>query len=300
MLEKDQAIREEQLKAREGRVARDEATWTEREAKANADLAKRQKKAQDEADNKVKLAREELSAGYKAKLAKQEERFVTKRQELQDRIESLEKEVQRMAPLLQSAQEAQACAETKATTLEQDLSELRRQVGPAADLAEQARDKASHVRAMSRQRQLMFESLVRRVRAVADDLRFEVPDFDARGGDDGAAYNLFFEQFLGKIEEIAKEFDARVVEESRDLLVIATCRIFSNLKRLHPSIDLEDVTGHVDASFRTPAMQKAAEAYAKKFDQAVVNKDDGDDEEDAEEEEGRAAAGEGSSRGAQA
>ena len=90
------------------------------------------------------------------------------------------------------------------------------------------------------------------------------------------------------------------MEESRDLLVTATCRIFSNLKRLHPSIDLEAVTGPVDASFRTPAMQKTAEAYAKKFDQAVVDEDDDDGEEDAEEEEERAAAGGGSSRGAQA
>ena len=115
MLEKDQAIREEQLKAREGKVARDEATYSERMKKANADLAKKQKKAEDAADAKVKLAREELSAEYRAKLAKNEERFMTKRQELQDRIDSLEKEVQKMAPLLQSAQEAQACAETKVT-----------------------------------------------------------------------------------------------------------------------------------------------------------------------------------------
>ena len=101
----------------------------------------------------------------------------------------------------------------------------------------------------------MFESLVRRGRGIASDLRFEVPDFVAGGGDDGAAYTFFFEQFLGKLEETAKEFDARVVEESRDLLVIATCRIFSNLKRLHPSIDFEAVTGPVDPSFRTNAVQ---------------------------------------------
>ena len=156
----------------------------------------------------------------------------------------------RLAPLLESAREAQALAETRVTTLEEDLSDLRRQVEPAANLAEEARDNASHRRSMARQRRLMFESLVRRVRAIASDLRFELPDFNARGGDDSAAYNLFFEQFLGKIEEVAKEFDARVVEESRDLLVIATCRIFSNLKRLHTSIDFEAVTGSVDPSFQ--------------------------------------------------
>ena len=205
-----------------------------------------------------------------------------------------------MAPLLQSAQEAQACAETKATALEGDLLELQQQVGPVANLVEQARDNASHGRAMARQRQRMFECLVRRVRAIADDFRFEVPDFDSRGGDDSAAYNLFFEQFLGEIEKIAKEFDARIVEESRDLLVVATTRIFCNLKRLDASIDLAAVTGPVDPSFRTKAMQEAAEAYAKKFEQAVIFEGDGGSEEDAEEEEGHTAGGASTSGDAQA
>ena len=43
---------------------------------------------------------------------------------------------------------------------------------------------------------------------------------------------FFFELFLTKLEETAKSFDERVVEESRDLLVLATCRIFANLARL--------------------------------------------------------------------
>ena len=70
--------------------------------------------------------------------------------------------------------------------------------------------------------------------------------------------------------------------------------------RLHPSIDLEAVIGSFDLSVRTPAMQKAAEAYAKRFYQAVVFEDDDGGEEDAEEEEGRAAVGESTSGGAQA
>ena len=155
--------------------------------------------------------------------------------------------------------EAQGRAEARVTALEKDLNDLQQQVGPVVDLVEEARSNANHGRTMMRQCQLMLQDLVQRVRSVGDDLRIEVPNFVAGGGDEEAAYTFFFEQFLGKLEETAKEFDARVVEESRDLLVIATCRIFSNLKRLHPSIDLEAVTGPVDASFCTPAMQKAAE-----------------------------------------
>ena len=102
-----------------------------------------------------------------------------------------------------------------------------------------------------------------------------------------------FEQFLGGVEEVAKSFDERVVEESRDLLVIATSRIFSNLVRRQPLVDLEALTARVDIS---DGARKAAEAYANKFNQAVVDVVD-DGEEGAEEEE-RAAVGEGSSEGA--
>ena len=79
------------------------------------------------------------------------------------------------------------------------------------------------------------------------------------------------------------------MEESRDLLVTATSRVFSNLARLQPSLDLEAVTAPVNITDRA---WEAAETYAKKFDQVEVDEDEGDDEEGAEEE-GRAADGEG-------
>ena len=163
-------------------------------------------------------------------------------------------------------------------------------------LVEEARSNAAHGRTMSRQRQFMLQSLVQRARAIGDNLRIEVPNFAAGGSDDEAAYTFFFEQFLGGVEEVAKSFDERVVEESRDLLVIVTSRIFSNLTKLQPSLDLEAVTPRVDIIDRA---RKATEAYANKFNQAMVDADDDDGEEDAEEEE-RAAAGGRSSRGAQA
>ena len=147
---------------------------------------------------------------------------------------------------------------------------------------------------MTCQRQLILQSLVARAHAIGDDLRIEVPPFSA-GSDDEAAYTFFFEQFLGQLEETAKGFDKRVVEESRDLLVTATSRIFSNLARLPPSLDFEDAT--VPANVTSRAWE-AAEAYAKKFDQVEVDEGEGDDEEGAEE--GRAADGGGTSGGPQA
>ena len=104
------------------------------------------------------------------------------------------------------------------------------------------------------------------------------------------------EEFLGKLEGVAKDFDKRVVEESRDLLVVATSRIFSNLARLHPALDFEDVTASATVTSRA---WDAATEYTKKFDQVEVNEDEGGGDEGAEEEE-RAADGAGASGGAQA
>ena len=155
-LEKEQAIREEQLAAREGRVAKDEATYAERHEKANADFAAKQKRIQEEADAKVDLIRQNLAKDYDAKATKQEERFTKKRNELQHRIEGLEKEEKETASRLKRAKEAQARAEKEAAALKKDMGEFHQQVGPVADLVEEAKRNAQIGRTMSRQRQRML------------------------------------------------------------------------------------------------------------------------------------------------
>ena len=100
------------------------------------------------------------------------------------------------------------------------------------------------------------------------------------GNHDEAGYVFFFERFLTELEKTTRSLDERVVEESPDLLVIATCRIFSNLTWLHPSIDLS-----CPAALNA-RMRKVAEAYAKKFDQVEVEEDKDDGEEDVADGEG--------------
>ena len=109
---------------------------------------------------------------------------------------------------IESAREAQTRAENRVTILERDLGDLQQQVAPVVGLVEEARSNAQHGRNMSRQRQLMLQSLVKRAHSVGDNLRIEVPNFAVAGSDDEAAYT-FFEQFLGKLEETAKGFDER-------------------------------------------------------------------------------------------
>ena len=129
---------------------------------------------------------------------------------------------------------------------------------------------------MSRQRQRMLLDLVSCARAIGARLWAVVPSLAVEGNNDEAGYAFFFEQFLTELEDTAKVLDERVAEESRDLLVLATCRIFANLARLQPSLDLEAVTAPDDLSCRTAAMQKAAEAnndeagYAFFFEQFLT------------------------------
>ena len=85
---------------------------------------------------------------------------------------------------------------------------------------------------MSRPRQRLLHDLVSRAQAVGDRLGTEVPSFSAEWNEDDVGYTVFFEPFLSKLEETSKSLDERVVEESRDLLILATCHIFTNLTRL--------------------------------------------------------------------
>ena len=81
-------------------MAQDEATYAERLEKANASLAAKQKKMQEEADDRVKLIRQDLSKSFDEKAKKQEERFTTRRNELQNRIKGLVKGEKEMASRL--------------------------------------------------------------------------------------------------------------------------------------------------------------------------------------------------------
>ena len=130
-------------------MAQDEATYAERFEMANASFKEKEKKMQDENESKIKLIRQSLAKDYDAKATKQEERFKSKRKELQDRIKELEKEEKRMASRLQGAREAQARAEGKAAALEKDLNDLHQQVGPVANAAEEAKRNVQIGRAMT-------------------------------------------------------------------------------------------------------------------------------------------------------
>ena len=89
------------------------------------------------------------------------------------------------------------------------------------------------------------------------------------------------------------------MEDSRELLVVATSRIFGNLALLFRALDLNDVMVPIEAS---QAASEAAAAFASKFDLVEVDKDEDGGEGDGEAEgvQKHATGGASASGGAEA
>ena len=152
------------------------------------------------------------------------------------------------------------------------------------------------------------EELVTKASAdLADQLKKAQEAADTRVEDAkkgiSAACELRLQQQEGRFkaerEELAGAFDQRVVEDSRELLVVATSRIFGNLALLFRALDLNDVMVPIEAS---QAASEAAAAFASKFDLVEVDKDEDGGEGDGEAEgvQKHATAGAGTSGGAEA
>ena len=76
-------------------------------------------------------------------------------------------------------------------------------------------------------------------------------------------------------------------EASRNLLAVAVERIFSNLRRHHPDLDLETVTALVEDEPTMPlsrAVANAVNAYTDRFKRSATEGDASEEESDEEDE----------------
>ena len=92
------------------------------------------------------------------------------------------------------------------------------------------------------QRDRMFHELVERAHRVAESLGVVSPHVPAEVNHDVATYLAFFTELLQRLEGAAAEFEGLIDEASRNLLEVAVQRLFSNLRRHYPSIDLKVIT----------------------------------------------------------
>ena len=86
--------------------------------------------------------------------------------------------------------------------------------------------------------------------------------------------------------------DDLVEKESRELLVFAARRIFTNLAILEPTLDLKTVTAPISSTCKEALCEEVwqtAEDYSKLFRKVDAVEEDDDNEEDSEEEDDKAA-----------
>ena len=80
---------------------------------------------------------------------------------------------------------------------------------------------------------------------------------------------------LQRLEGAAAEFENVINEASRNLLVVAVERIFSNLRRLQPNLDLETVTTRVEDEQTVPlsrAVASVVNAYVDRFKRSLLRR----------------------------
>ena len=88
----------------------------------------------------------------------------------------------------------------------------------------------------------MFRELVERTHRVAESLAITRPSVPVGGNFDVATYLTFFNELLQRLEGAAAEFEGVIDEASRNLLGVAVQRLFSNLRRHYPAVNLEVIT----------------------------------------------------------
>ena len=139
------------------------------------------------------------------------------------------------------AMAAHARIQADLDSLTADMQDLSNQVGPVTEQAEERHHREQAVQLLSAQRDRMFRALVARARTVASSLGMANPNVPVEGNSDIAAYLMFFDELLQWLEGAAAEFENMIDKASRNLLAVAVERIFSNLRRLQPDLDLETV-----------------------------------------------------------
>ena len=147
----------------------------------------------------------------------------------------------------------------------------------------------------------MFRELVERAHRVAVSLGVVSLRVPAEGNHDVATYLAFFTELLQRLEGAAAEFEGLIDEASRNLLEVAVQRLFSNLPRYYPSVDLEVITvlevedDHAQEISR--AVAGAVTAFIERFKRPAEGGSSSEDgsEDDDEDGEGDGASGSASS-----
>ena len=118
------------------------------------------------------------------------------------------------------------------------------------------------------------------------------PRLPAEGNHDVATYLAFFSELLQRFEGAAAEFEGLIDEACRNLLEVAVQRLFSNLRRYYPAVDLEVITALETEDDQAREISRAVAGAVTAFVERFKRPTEGESssEEDGEESEGAARA----------
>jgi hypothetical protein len=124
--------------------------------------------------------------------------------------------------------------------LEEESSAMVQQIVEISRELQEARDSKAEARMLCRQRVQMFHGFSSRIMVAAHRLGIHGLNLPTVPEDDGLIM-LFFSQLAEELDGASSKVLELIDAECRELLGLAGMRIFSNLQRLCPKLDLEEV-----------------------------------------------------------
>jgi acetolactate synthase regulatory subunit len=217
---------------------------------------------------------ETCRADFRSKTDTALARYKLARYTLERKVRDLEAELKGAHEVRRGTERALAEADARVRTLQGDMRRLEeensamvQQVVEISRELQEARDSEAEAGVLCRQRVQMFRGFSARVMEAAHRLGIHGLNLPTVPEDDGSMM-LFFSQLAKELDVASARVLDLIYAECRELLGLAGMRIFSNLQRLRPELDLEEVLQRWEPPAPgTP--DRAAQARAEQLDVAL-------------------------------
>jgi hypothetical protein len=174
-------------------------------------------------------------------------RYKQRREAVERQVRDLEAELKGAHEVRRGAERALAEADATinllrrdAQRLEEENSVMVQQIVEISRELQEARDSEAEARILRRQCVQMFRGFSAHIMEVAHRLGIHGLNLPTVPEDDGSII-IFFSQLAEQLDDASAKVLELVDAECRELLGLVGMRIFSNLQRLRPDLDLEDV-----------------------------------------------------------
>jgi hypothetical protein len=201
-------------------------------------------------------------------------RYKQGREALEHQVRDLEAELKGAHEVRRGAERALAKADATINSLRRDVQRLDEensatvlQVVEISRELQEATDSEAEARMLRRQRVQMFRGFSARVMVAAHRLGIHGLNLPTVPEDDGSIM-LFFSQLAEQLDGASAKVLDLIDAECRELLGLAGTRIFSNLQRLRPDLNLEEVLQRMEPP-PPDTPNRAAQARAARLDIAL-------------------------------